>query len=67
MRDQETVELEGLIEHSTEKAFLVDFVVEAKPIWLPKSLVLHITEGPNGLSAFEVPKWWAKKRDLCED
>ena len=67
-RDEiDTVELEGRIEHATEKAYLVDFVDGDKPIWLPKSLVSYISEEPEGLSAFEVPKWWAKKTDLFVD
>lgn len=58
----ETVEIEGRLEHETQKAKLVEFTNGPK-VWVPKSQI--VKEEPSGeLVIYTVKEWFAKKEKL---
>lgn len=63
-----TVEFEGKIIHSTQKAYLVEPTLSRiTEVWLPKSQVVGQTEPDgNGLITFTVTDWWYKRSDIDE-
>ena len=61
-----TVEFEAKVEHTTEKAFLIEPTMAAqKQVWLPKSQIAEYGEpDENGMRYFRVTKWWYDKAGL---
>ena len=58
----ESVEVEGRLEHETAKAKLVEFTNGPK-VWVPKSQI--VSERENGETVIYVIKeWFAKKENL---
>ncbi len=59
----ELVELEGRVEHETNKAKLIEFTNGGAPKWCPKSqIVQEMVIGDTTI--FHVKEWWAKKEGL---
>lgn len=61
--NDDTVELEGILEHETEKAYLVDFGLADK-VWMPKSQVRDVQQGSGRTTAFTVTEWIANEKGL---
>jgi hypothetical protein len=63
-----TVELEGRIEVTTAKAYLIEPTTgKKKEVWLPKSQTVSMTEpDENGNRTFVVTEWWHDKAELDE-
>lgn len=61
-----TVELEARIEHTTAKAYLIEPTMgKQTQVWLPKSQVAGQTErDPNGITIFQVSKWWFDRAEI---
>ena len=58
-----TVELEGVLERETEKAYLVDFGLADK-VWMHKSQVRDVQKGSGRTTAFTVTEWIANEKGL---
>lgn len=63
-----TVEVEGRIEVTTAKAYLIEPTMGAKSeVWLPKSQTVAMSEpDENGNRMFTVTKWWYDRAELNE-
>jgi len=63
-----TVEIEGYIEVTTAKAYLVKPTMGPKDqVWLPKSQTVEMSDADeNGLRTFTVTDWWYKQAELGE-
>lgn len=61
-----TVELEARVEHTTEKAYLIEPTMGSKEkVWLPKSQIAEFGDpDANGIVYFRVTKWWYDKAGL---
>lgn len=57
--NQQKVELSGIIQHETEKAWLVDFGLK-EPAWVPKSMATHDEDEKT----FTMPEWLANEKGL---
>lgn len=57
----ETAEIEGRIEHTTAKAYLVFPTMGPEQVWLPKSQVVEMEPVGKELHRFVVTAWWANK------
>lgn len=78
-RDQPTIELRLILVSETEFAYQVTEAADAKPVWVPKSLVscegreLGLADVRlNGLGPFKrviynftLPEWMAEEKDLA--
>jgi len=64
-----TVEVEGRIETSTAKAYLIEPTMSKKTeVWLPKSQTVGMTDpDDNGVRVFTVTQWWYKQSGMEED
>ena len=64
-----TVEIEGRIEHSTEKAHLIEPTTgKLKQVWLPKSQIAEMGEpNENEIRIFLVTKWWYEKSGIGDE
>lgn len=61
----ETVELEGKIEVTTAKAYLIIPTMGPAEVWLPKSQVVSMSDPDiDGNRNFVVTEWIAKKNGL---
>lgn len=66
-RNEDEFTFEGLIEHKTPKAYLVEMTLGGK-YWLPISQVLHIGEPDiDGRREFIVSEWWWGVKTPVED
>ena len=63
-----TKELEGRIEVTTPKAYLLELPMGPKAqVWLPKSQTVSMTESDeNGNRTFTVTQWWYNQAGLDE-
>jgi hypothetical protein len=63
-----TVEIEGRIEVTTAKAYLIEPTTGPKEeVWLPKSQVVSMSDpDENKNRTFVVTKWWYDKAELNE-
>lgn len=61
--NENTVELEGVLERETEKAYLVDFGLADK-VWMPKSQVRDVQKGSGRTTSFTVTEWIANEKGL---
>jgi hypothetical protein len=59
----DTVDIEGVIEHETDMAVLVN-TGNDEPVWIPKSLIRLQTSDTDGLTTIEVAEWFAIKEGL---
>ena len=61
----ETVVIEGVVEHTTAKAYLVEPTLGGGQFWLPKSQVINKTEPDvDGNCVFTITEWIAKQNGL---
>lgn len=62
-RDEKEFTFEGKVEHTSEKAYLVEFTLGGR-YWVPKSQVLRMEEPDiDGNREFIVKEWWWNKRE----
>jgi len=67
MAYDETVTIEGRIEHTTAKAYLVEPTFGPEQVWLPKSQIVSMSEpDEDGLRVFVISEWIANKNGLME-
>ena len=61
-----TVEVEGRIEMTTLKAYLIEPTMGGKgQVWLPKSQMVQMTDpDENGMRVFTVTKWWYDRSEM---
>lgn len=57
-----TVEVEAVIKHETEKAYLIDHGGEEE-VWMPKSQVRDIVRGPKSVT-LTVTEWIANEKGM---
>ena len=60
------VELEGRIEVTTAKAYLVEPTMgQKREVWIPKSQVVSMTDrDENGNCMFTVTRWWYDRAEI---
>lgn len=64
-KDEEDVQIEATVEHTTQKAWLIIDTMTQKQAWLPFSVGTIIEEvDRDGHTMFMVKHWWAKKNGL---
>mgnify|MGYP001083449263 CR=1 FL=1 len=63
-RDEDTVVIEGKVQHTTAKAWLVELTLGGE-VWLPKSQVVNKSDPDfDGNCEFEITEWIAKQNNL---
>lgn len=64
-----TVQVEGYIEVTTAKAYLLKPTMGPKyEVWMPKSQVVTMSDADeNGIRVFEVTEWWAKQSGVMDE
>jgi hypothetical protein len=64
-----TVEIEGWIEVTTAKAYLIHPTMGPKDqVWVPKSQIVSITDkSEDGNSVFKVTLWWYNQAGLGDE
>lgn len=63
-KKQETVTIDGTIEHETGKAILLDVGAD-DPVWIPKSQIVDMESNrADGTVSVEIPEWLALDKGL---
>jgi len=58
------IDIDGAIEHSTEKAVLFHLGDKTKAVWLPRSQIEIEDTGIGGIHTVSLPDWLALEKGL---